>query len=278
MRDLEGKVAIVTGAARGIGRATAAELIKRGASVALFDVAGAVDGLVYETASEPDMDRTIEELRTLAGPDEAVISVCGDVRDQGSVDELISRAETELGPIAVAVINHGVLDLGTYWEMDASSWQRVVDINLVGAWRVAKAVTPLMIERRAGKIIMVASSTAIRPLPKTSSYIASKAGIFGLVKAMAADVSRYNVNVNAVAPGATDTPINDHPAAWDMAAGGSGGTPEDRVRRAADIPLPREKLLDPKSMAYAIAFLASPQADDITGIVLPVDGGRSSAP
>lgn len=278
MANFTDKVVVITGAARGIGAATAVRFAEQGAKLVLFDVGESVDGLPYDTARSSDLEQALELVRSKAATPADAIAVVGDVRDAASVETLIKTTLDEFGTVDVAVINHGVWDLGLYWEMSDEAWQRVVDINLVGAWRVAKAVTPVMIERGKGKIVITASSTAIRPLGKSSAYISSKRGVFGLAQAMAADVSRFNVNVNVVAPGATDTPINDHQAAWDLAAGGSGGGPEHRRQRAADIPLPRENLLSPDSMASAILFLSSDHADDITGVVLPVDGGRSSAP
>jgi NAD(P)-dependent dehydrogenase (short-subunit alcohol dehydrogenase family) len=278
MGRLDGKVALITGGARGMGRTHAITFAREGARVALMDVAEEIPGLPYKTASQADLDETVELVEKEAQHADAVLAVKGDVRDPAAVTGFVNQTLERFGTFDIVVINHGIWDLGLYWEVSEESWQTTLDINLTGVWRMAKAATPHLLEQQSGKIIITSSSTALRPYPQCSAYIASKAGLVGLVQAMAVEVAPYNVNVNGIAPGSTDTLINDHQTAWDLMAGGSGGTPEHRLQAAKGMPLPRETLLSPWTMSKAVLFLASADADDITGIVLPVDGGRSVKP
>lgn len=274
MSSLDGKVALVTGAARGMGRAHALRLAREGATIAIVDVVDGVKGLPYETATQADLDETVSMLRSVAqGRDAEPIVQVGDLRDPTVVSELMARIQEQAGRLDIAVINHGVWDIGNYWEITEEDWATSVDINLTSVWRVAKAVSPLMFSQRSGRIVITASIAALRPIPRSASYIATKAGVVGLTQALALEAAPYDVNVNAIAPGPCDTPINDHQLAWDMMAGQEHASREARDGAVQGLKLPRTKLLSPEVMADAMYFLVSEASRDITGVVLPVDAG-----
>jgi len=245
MEILKDKVALVTGASRGIGRAVALELARAGAEVA-----------VNFSASEEgakEVARAIESLGRKAFP------VKFDVADPEAVAEGVKAVEETFGRIDILVNNAGITRDALLVRMKEEDWDRVLAVNLKGAFLVTKAVLAGMMKRRWGRIINVSSVVAFSGNPGQTNYAASKAGLLGFSRSLALEVARRGITVNVVAPGFIET---------DMTA----ALPE-KAREALLSQVPMGRAGTPEEVAHAVVFLASDKASYITGTVIHVNGG-----
>lgn len=246
-REFEGKVALVTGGASGIGAAIVELFVERGARVAILDLQA---DLASSLAARLGVDRC------LALPTD-VVDATG-VR--ASVDALIKA----FGTIDIAVNCAGTNRFVEPQDVDDALWRRILAINLDGPWNVCSAVMPEMIRRRSGRIVNVGSAAGVLGIPKAVPYSTAKHGIVGLTRALAVDLGPHNITVNCVAPGTTLTPLVE-------------AATSETFKRLATERTPLGRLGQPRDLAEAILFLASDRASWITGVVLPVDGGLTSA-
>jgi 3-oxoacyl-[acyl-carrier protein] reductase len=238
MGTLDGKVALVTGASRGIGRAIAVELAKQGAKV-------------VGTATTEDGAKAITE----AGLNGRVLNV----RDSAQTDAMLAALEKEFGAIAVLVNNAGITRDNLALRMKDADWDEVMETNLKSVFRLSRAVMRGMMKARWGRIINITSVVGASGNPGQANYAAAKAGIVGLSKSLARELGSRNITVNCVAPGFIDT---------DM----TRALPEaQKTALLGQIPLGR--LGRPEDIAAAVAYLASPAGDYVTGAVLHVNGG-----
>jgi len=274
--NLTGQVALVTGAARGQGRSHAIELAAAGADIIAFDICRSVPSAPYPLATPGDLAATVAEVEKY---DRRALPVEGDTRSSADLDAAVAAGIAEFGRIDILVANAGVWALGRLWELTDEQWQDVVDINLTGAWRSVKAVVPTMISAGRGAIVLTASVNGFEAGAGMSHYVAAKHGVLGLMRNAALELGPYNIRCNAVCPGIVDTRMNDWQGAWDMMAGGPGGTAEDRQSAAYNwSALAGRGLLRPSTISKAVVWLASDDAIDVTGVALPVDGGHSILP
>jgi 3-oxoacyl-[acyl-carrier protein] reductase len=241
---LEDRVALVTGGARGIGRAIALRLAEQGAKVAVVDVADAG----AETASE---------LGRVTG--RATAFVKADISQEAEARAAVAAVEAALGPVDILVNNAGITRDGLALVMSEADWDSVLAVNLKGAFLMSKAVLRGMIKRRRGSIVNISSVVGRRGNAGQVNYSAAKAGLIGLTKSLAREVASRNVRVNAVAPGYIETEMT---AALDEAA-----------RNAIISQIPLGRIGTPEGVAEAVAFLVGDSASFITGAVLAVDGG-----
>jgi 3-oxoacyl-[acyl-carrier protein] reductase len=241
--DLSGKVAIVTGASRGIGRAVAVGLASRGATV-------------VAVARGDNASGTTAEIQAAGG---AAVAASADVTDRASVDAVIARAVEQFGRIDILVNNAGITRDQLLMRMKADDWDQVIATNLTAAFGCAQAVIKPMIKQRSGRIISISSVVGQSGNAGQANYAASKAGLIGFSKALAREVASRNITVNVVAPGLIDTDMTR--AITDRAQGDW----------AAQIPLGRLGAVE--DVAAAVCFLASDEASYITGQVLAVNGG-----
>jgi SDR family mycofactocin-dependent oxidoreductase len=263
-----GRVALVTGAGRGIGAATVLRLAATGWSVLALDSAADDPALPYPMATEDDLRALVAEANRRAGADR-VHPVVADVRDRAAVEAAVATAEQRWGGLDAAIACAGVIAGGVpLWEVPVAQEQAVLDIDLGGVLMLARAAIPALLRRprpRHGRFLAVASAAATRGLPMLAAYCAAKAGVAGLVRALGSELGGTGVTANAVSPGSTDTPILAESARlYDLPAAESF---------AAQQPLHR--LLDPAEVAEVLAFLAGPGSSAMTGAVVPVDGGLS---
>jgi 3-oxoacyl-[acyl-carrier protein] reductase len=249
--DLKGKGAIVTGAATGIGRATAIELARRGCGVA------------FNYVELPGRDVSVQAAMTEAVLKSLNVPVfCDrcDVRDLQEVERFVAAAQNVVGGIHILVNNAGISRDVALWRMDDTAWHDVMDTNLTGAFHMIRAVAPIFRGQHYGKIVNVTSLQAMKAGFGVANYAASKAGLIGLTHAAAVELGPANVNVNAVAPGFVRTEFTQH-------------TSEELVARArGNTPLGR--LAEPDDVAHVIVFLCSDAARHITGEIIRVDGGQ----
>ncbi|NLV72985.1 MAG: 3-oxoacyl-[acyl-carrier-protein] reductase [Actinobacteria bacterium] len=241
---LEGRVALVTGAARGIGRAIALRLAEDGAKVAIVDL------------SENGGEAAREIERVTGGP---TTFVRADISREVEAREAVAAIEKALGPVDILVNNAGITRDGLALVMDEADWDAVLTVNLKGAFLMSKAVLRGMIKRRRGSIVSISSVVARRGNAGQVNYSAAKAGLIGLTKSLAREVASRNVRVNAVAPGYIETEMT--------------AALEETARNAIMNQVPLGRIGKPEAVADAVAFLAGDSASFITGVVLPVDGG-----
>jgi SDR family mycofactocin-dependent oxidoreductase len=256
-------VAIVTGAARGIGAATAVALAAGGFEVLAVDSCAQDPRLSYPLGTRDDLDATVEAAGSGAH------AVVADATDADELSAVIARAEREHGGLDVIVAAAGVIAGGVpQWELPLAQEQAVIDVCLGGVLTASRVAVPALLRRpqpRHGRLIAVASAAATRGLPMLAAYGAAKAGVAGLIRGLAVELRGTGITANAVSPGSTRTAMLDQSARLYGLAGVE--------KFAAQQPI--ERLLEPAEVAAAVAFLAGPDADGITGAVIPVDGGLS---
>lgn len=263
----------ITGAGRGLGRATAEAFAAPGARLLLLDVCVPIDGLPYALATREELEATADICRA-RGAD--VLTVEADVRSAAAVDDAVARGRVQLGAFEVLVNNAGVVGPAgmAAHELDERAWSVMIDIDLSGPWRCAKAVLPDLIARRSGAIVNVASTAGLVAFPHFANYVAAKHGLVGLTKALALDYAPFGIRVNAVAP----TSIVDEPRlSSGMLAGVAGmlGVGAEDYEALSLPHHPLGSLVSAAQVAQAIKWLASEDAAYVTGAVLPVDAGFS---
>jgi len=243
--DLSGKIALVTGAGRGIGREIALTLAAAGAAVAVNDFAG-----------EEACQAVVAEIEALGA---AGLVVMGDVGDEQSVAATVDRVEAELGPLGIVVNNAGITRDNVVMLMSPDEFDGVVRTHLRGTFLVCKAAARKMLRRREGSIVNISSVVGRRGNAGQANYAAAKAGIIGLTKSLAKELGARSIRVNAVAPGYIDTAMTQ--------------ALPDEVRQVIVDNTPLASIGAPSDVANAVLFLASPLSRYITGCTLPVDGG-----
>ena len=242
---LKDRVAIVTGAARGLGKAFCGALAKEGAKIVAVDIA--------------DLDDTVKEIESLEGEAKAIRA---DVSSEKDTKQLAEDTFKSFGKIDI-LVNNAAIIFGLlrkpFYDIDPGSWDKVMAVNIKGPWLCTKAVFPYMKEQKKGKIINLCSETFFTGSHGFVHYVASKGGVVGLTRSLAVELGPHNININAIAPGFTDTEASRSIA--DVTKYDVGRTPLNRLQQ-------------PEDLLGALIFLASDDSDFITGQVLLVDGGR----
>ncbi|QNG37892.1 mycofactocin-coupled SDR family oxidoreductase [Geodermatophilaceae bacterium NBWT11] len=269
---LDGKVALITGGARGQGRAHALVSAKEGADVVLVDMADQIASVPYRMATQDDLAETVRQVEAL---DRRAIAVTADVRSQQQMDDAVSRGIAEFGKIDILIANAGIWTQAPFWEITDEAWEDMIGTNLTGVWKSAKAIAPHMIERGSGSIVITSSVNGLEPGPDYAHYVSSKHGVIGLMKNIALELAPHGIRCNSINPGAIKTPMTDHQGAWDMFAGHEGGTEADMLEGGYHFhALKGMTFLSPEVIANTALYLNSELAAAVTGVTIPVDAGH----
>jgi NAD(P)-dependent dehydrogenase (short-subunit alcohol dehydrogenase family) len=278
--QLKGKVAVVTGSARGIGRAIAVEMAANGADIVAIDICGPVSSASNAAPATPaDLEETARQIRSLG---RKCTTVRADIRDIGKLRAIADQTEAEFGKIDIVVANAAIQRWKPLMEMDDADWRDVIDNNLNGTANTIRAFAPKMIPRKYGRIIVLSSMQGKHGTKDASSYSASKWGILGLMKSAAMELGQYHITVNAVIPGLVDTALTRYPKRYSESIGETRPNPPDNPspQEAWDIRAPTLPLkvgwLQPEDISPAAVFLASDAAAMVTGAEYEVTGGDSA--
>lgn len=273
-RRLDGKVALVTGAARGQGRSHAVRLATAGADILAVDVRSDTDvgGRGYRLADAQDMETTVRLVSELGRRIEVVYA---DVRNLAQVEVAARTAVEALGRLDIVVANAGVLVIGRAHQLSPLDWDQVIATNLTGVWNTCRACIPhLLAHGDGGSIVMTSSTAGIKGVGNISAYSASKHGVVGLMKSLAVELGAHRIRVNAVAPSAVDTPMIQNAALYRLFRPDLDRPDETDVfdARVAShlLPVP---FVEPLDVSHAVAFLVSDEARYITGTELKIDAG-----
>lgn len=275
-KHLAGRVAMVTGAARGQGRAHAVRLAAEGADLVVIDLCAPVSESVTYPAPTPD--DLAETVRLVEETGRTAISAVVDIRDLGALRDLVARTVATFGRLDILVANAGVLSWGRLWEIPEDDWDSVIGVNLSGTWRTIRAAVPAMIEAgNGGSIIIVSSSAGLKATPGNGHYSASKAGLVALTNALAIEAGEFGIRVNSIHPYSVDTPMIDPHGMAEL----FGRFPsylhsfspmplknvrEDGVSTLADF-MPAEEVAD------VVSYLAGDGSRSISGVQMAVDRG-----
>ncbi len=268
MGRMDGKVAFITGAARGQGRAHALRLAEEGASIIATDICDQIASVPFAMATPDDLATTVRLVEEAGGQ---ILSRAVDVRDSAALAAVVAEGVQEFGHIDVGVANAGIISAGTSWELSESDWQDVVDVNLTGVWKTVKALAPQLIQQNTGgSLILVSSIGGLMGFAGFSHYSSTKHAVVGLMRALVNELSPYNIRVNTVHPSAVDTPMIQNDMFW----GAFGTSDREAFSKTFRVlhPLP-VNFIEPRDIANAVLFLASDESRYVTGLPMQVDAG-----
>jgi SDR family mycofactocin-dependent oxidoreductase len=267
MGRVDGKVAFVTGAARGQGRSHALRLAEEGADIIAIDVCEAIPGVGYPAATEDDLAETVRQVEAL---DRRIIASKADTRDREAMKQAIDSGVAELGHLDIVVGNAGICIVKPWDEVTPEIWRETLDINLMGTWNTVQLTAPHLITAGGGSIILTSSAAGLKGLPFLSPYVASKHGVVGLMRACATELAEYSIRVNSVHPTGVDTPMGSDPTAdfgtWISEHPKLGGMLVNLL--PVDI-------TQPVDISNAVLFLASDEARYVTSLAMTVDAGNT---
>jgi SDR family mycofactocin-dependent oxidoreductase len=276
MGRLTGKVAMVTGAARGMGRAHAVALAREGARVLICDLPPDADfaSVEYDLAGGGELDETAEQVRALGGE---AITAHADVRSEGELRALVDAGLERWSRVDILVANAGITGYAPAHKLTEEAWDEILDVNLKGAWLSAKVVIPSLIEQGdGGSLVFISSGLGLKGLPEAGHYAAAKHGVVGLMRSLALELAPHWIRSNTIHPAGSRTPMAHNPMHFKRFAGGREGAKLEDVIEAyesiAALPIP---WTEPEDIANAVVWLASDEARYVTGVCLPVDGGWS---
>jgi NAD(P)-dependent dehydrogenase (short-subunit alcohol dehydrogenase family) len=265
MHALQHRHALITGAGSGIGAAIALDLARCGTRLSL---AG---------RSASNLQTQADRLRAEVPGVELALVVL-DVTDASSVQRGVQTAESQWGAVNILINNAGQAESQTFLRTDPALWQRTLDVNLTGAYHMTQAVLPAMLDAAAqgtpGRIIQVASTAGLMGYPYVTAYVAAKHGLVGLTRALALELARKNITVNAVCPGYTETAIVNQ--AVENIVAKTGQTP-DQARQALAARNPMQRLVQPSEVAHAVTWLCLPGSESINGQAIAIDGGEQAS-
>jgi (+)-trans-carveol dehydrogenase len=269
---MDGKVAFITGAARGQGRSHAVRLAEEGADIIGVDICQSLPTVPYPGATRDDMAATAKLVEDL---DRRIVIREADVRDLGQLQAVVQEGLSELGHIDVICCNAGIFSWAPTLEMDEEMWQEMIDINLTGVWKTIRAAVPPMVERRQGGSIIITSSVAgLFGVPNLASYVSAKHGIVGLMRTLTQELAPYMIRVNSVHPTSVNTPMIMNDAALRLIRPDLAQPQREDLGAAFigtnSLPVP---WVEPIDISNAVLWLASDESRYVTGVTLPIDAG-----
>ncbi|MFE5645144.1 mycofactocin-coupled SDR family oxidoreductase [Rhodococcus sp. NPDC056516] len=271
---LEGKIALITGAARGIGRAQAVRFAEEGADIIAVDVCTSVETTVTPPATEADLAETVAQIQALGRKVESAVV---DVRDLEALRSAVDSAVEALGGLDIVCATAGITSSDGALTMSETMWQTMLDVNLTGVWHTTTVAAPHLIERGGGSMTLTSSIAGLRGLVGVAHYTAAKHGVVGLMRSLAKELAPYNVRVNTVHPTNVDTPMIQNPLVrGKFRPDLENPTREEFAAAAMTMNMLAIPWIEPVDVANAALFLSSDEARYITSVALPVDAGSSS--
>jgi SDR family mycofactocin-dependent oxidoreductase len=269
-----GRVAVVTGGARGQGRSHAVELARQGADIAVVDRCADLSTVTYALATPDDLAETV---RLVEAEGRRCIAATADVRELDAMVAFVDRVVDELGSVDILIANAGVSTLGSIFDMDASQWSETVDVNLTGVFNAMRAAAPHLRRNRWGRIVAISSMMGRSANPFIPAYCASKWGVIGLTKSVAHELAHFGVTANVIAPGNVSTDMIHNDTIYGlMRPDLERPTREDVAATMASLHVQPVPWLEAEEITAAVVFLCSEGARHITGSVIDVDAGASA--
>jgi SDR family mycofactocin-dependent oxidoreductase len=275
MARFDGKVALISGVARGQGRSHALRLASEGAAIIGFDGMTTYDTVPYKQATEEDLAETVRLIEAAGG---RVLAGRADVRERDQIAAIVDKGVAEFGGIDIVLANAGIgINSRRFWEISQQEWDDVIAVCLTGVWHTVSAAVPTMIAgEKGGSIVMTASAAAIKAAPQLAPYTAAKTAVIGMMRSMANDLAPYKIRINCIAPTAVPTDFVLNERLYEIFCPDlENPTVEDAAKILRGMHPLGEPWVEPSDVSAAVAFLASDEARYVSGIVLPVDLGLS---
>jgi SDR family mycofactocin-dependent oxidoreductase len=267
MGRVEGKVAFITGAARGQGRSHAVRLAQEGADIIAVDICRDVDSVGYGLATEADLAETVKAVEAL---DRRIVAQPADVRDPAALSAAVEAGIAELGRLDIVSANAGICTVQTWDEVTPQVWQDTLDINLTGVWNTCVATIPHLVAAGGGSIVITSSTAGLKGLPFLGPYVAAMHGVVGITNSLSNELAKHSIRVNSVHPTGVDTP---------MVAGLGGLEPilgKDPLLGPVFMNSLPVEITEPVDISNAVLWLASDEARYVTGLQLTVDAGNTN--
>ena len=268
-----GKVAIITGAARGQGRSHAIRLAEEGADIIAVDISRDYATVPYPMATEADLAETVKEVEAL---DRRILATQADVRDYGAVKAALDDGVAQLGRLDIVSANAGIFSFATMADMDETTWQDMIDVNLTGVWHTVKAAIPHLRAAGGGSVILTSSVAGLKAGPNIGHYNSAKHGVVGLMRTLARELAADMIRVNSVHPTVVNTDMIQNSAAYGLFAPDlpeAERTKETLTSRFGALNLLPIPWVEPVDISNAVLWLASDESRYVTGVTLPIDAG-----
>jgi (+)-trans-carveol dehydrogenase len=268
---VQGKVAFITGAARGQGRSHAIRLAQEGADIIAVDVCEDVDTVPYKGARQEDLAETVKAVEAL---DRRIVASQADVRDYASLKNALDDGVAQLGRLDIVSANAGIFSTAPTAELTEEEWGQMIDINLSGVWRTCKAAIPHLVANNGGSIIITSSGAGLKGFPNFAHYVSAKHGVVGLMRTLALELAPHSIRVNSIHPTNVNTDMIQNDTIYRLFVPGSQNPTKEEFAAVSQsmqaLPIP---WVEPVDISNALLFLASDEGRYITGVTFPVDAG-----
>ncbi len=274
MGRVEGKVAFITGAARGQGRAHAVRLAQEGADIIAVDIDEQVETSLCPTARAADLAETVQLVEEL---DRRIVARTADVRDLAALQGVVAEGVAEFGRLDVVCANAGIASAGLTWKLDERTWQEMIDINLTGVWKTIRATVPTMIEQgNGGSVILTSSTAGLNAFANLGHYVAAKHGVTGLMRTLSVELAPLGIRCNSVHPTTVDTPMINNSAGYHLFTGNPDADRAFAAPHMTAINAMKIPWVEAVDVANAVLFLASDESRYVTGTTQMIDAGATA--